>query len=446
MFQVLRHPVFQKLFAAQVVALLGTGLLTIALGLLAYELAGDSAGQVLGLALTIKMLAYVGLSPVLTALLARANRRWVLIGADLIRAGAALALPFIDAVWQIYVLIFLLQAASASFTPTFQATIPDVLPDEEDYTRALSLSRLAYDLENLASPALAALLLTLVPFSALFAGTVLGFLISAALVLAARLPRQSPSQQRPFLERLTRGSRIYLATPRLRGLLALNVAVAAVGAVVIVLSVVIARGVYGGGEQALAILLGAYGLGSMAVAFALPPLLERMPDRRVMLWGGTGLAAGMLGLGVATVGFGWAPWGGVLGLWLVMGGLNAAVMTPSGRLLRRSARPEDRPAVFAAQFALSHACWLVTYPLAGTVGSTLGVPAAMVLLGLVGALGAGVAWRIWPERSGAAVEHSHADLAPDHPHLQDATRRGGVWVHRHRFVIDDEHRVWPSNG
>ena len=70
------------------------------------------------------------------------------------------ALPFVDQVWQVYVLIFLLQSASAAFTPTFQATIPDVLPDEEDYTRALSLSRLAYDLESLLSPTLAAALLT----------------------------------------------------------------------------------------------------------------------------------------------------------------------------------------------------------------------------------------------------------------------------------------------
>ena len=46
-----------------------------------------------------------------------------------------------------HLLIFVLQAASAGFTPTFQATIPDILPDEEDYTKALSLSRLAYDLK-----------------------------------------------------------------------------------------------------------------------------------------------------------------------------------------------------------------------------------------------------------------------------------------------------------
>lgn len=41
----------------------------------------------------------------------------LLIGVDLIRASVALALPFIDAIWQVYVLIFVLQAASATFTP-----------------------------------------------------------------------------------------------------------------------------------------------------------------------------------------------------------------------------------------------------------------------------------------------------------------------------------------
>ena len=66
---------------------------------------------------------------------------------------------------QIYVLIFLLNAGSAAYTPTLQATIADVLPDETQYTRALSLSRLAYDLENLLSPTLAAVSRRLSSFS-----------------------------------------------------------------------------------------------------------------------------------------------------------------------------------------------------------------------------------------------------------------------------------------
>ena len=63
----LRNPTFRHLFAAQLVALLGTGLATVALGLLAWQLAGDNAGAILGTALAIKMVAYVTLAPVAAA-------------------------------------------------------------------------------------------------------------------------------------------------------------------------------------------------------------------------------------------------------------------------------------------------------------------------------------------------------------------------------------------
>lgn len=52
------------------------------------------------------------------------------------RAAVAVLLLFVTEVWQVYGLIFLLQSASAGFMPTFQATILDVLPDEQEYTRA----------------------------------------------------------------------------------------------------------------------------------------------------------------------------------------------------------------------------------------------------------------------------------------------------------------------
>src|SRR5215217_3139350 len=188
MLDVLANRTYRHLFAAQVIALAGTGLLTVALGLLAYQLAGAEAGVVLGTALAIKMVAYVGVAPVVGAFANQLPRRAFLVAMDLVRAAIALLLPFITEIWQIYVLIFLLQSASAAFTPTFQATIPDVLPEEKEYTRALSLSRLAYDLESLLSPALAAVLLTLISFNSLFAGTAIGFLVSAGLVVSVVLP------------------------------------------------------------------------------------------------------------------------------------------------------------------------------------------------------------------------------------------------------------------
>lgn len=174
-------------------------------------------------------------------------------------------------VWQVYALIFVLQAASAGFTPAFQATIPDVLLDEGEYTKALSLSRLAYDLESLLSPMLAVALLTVVSFPALFWGTVVGFLASALLVLSARLPNAQPQARRPIWERTTRGIRIYLATPSLRGVLALNFAAASAGAMVIVNTAVIVQGQFNLGQTGVAIALAAFGGGSMVAALALPP-------------------------------------------------------------------------------------------------------------------------------------------------------------------------------
>ena len=72
MLSVLKNRTYRRLFAAQVVSLLGTGLATIALALLAYELAGDEAGKVLGTALAIKMVAYISVAPVAGAFAFRA--------------------------------------------------------------------------------------------------------------------------------------------------------------------------------------------------------------------------------------------------------------------------------------------------------------------------------------------------------------------------------------
>jgi MFS family permease len=440
MLKILSHRTYRHLFAAQVIALIGTGLATVALGLLAFELAGANAGMVLGTALAIKMIAYVGVAPVAAAFADRLPRRTMLVALDLVRAAVALLLPFVSQIWEVYVLIFVLQAASAAFTPTFQATIPDVLPDEKDYTKALSLSRLAYDMESLVSPMLAAALLTLISFHDLFAGTVVGFLASAALVVSVVLPVPPAPQRRGIYERTTRGLRIYLATPRLRGLLAISAAVAAAGSMVFVNTVVIVQAGLGLTQSAVALALASFGAGSMVAALALPRLLEKLPDRTAML-GGIGLMIVGLFAGFFVVGH-----ASLMVLWFVLGLGYSTAQTPSGRLLRRSAQPEDRPALFAAQFALSHACWLLFYPLAGWLGTRFGMPASFLVLGAAATLAAWVASRVWPAHDPDVIEHEHPDLPVGHPHTQGTADVGHPLRHAHAFVVDDQHPHWPSAG
>ena len=437
MLDVLSHRTYRHLFLAQVIALIGTGLATVALGLLAYELAGEKAGAVLGTALAIKMIAYVGVAPIAAAFAERMPRRAMLVSLDLVRAAVALCLPFVSEIWQVYALIFVLQSASAAFTPTFQATIPDILPDEKDYTRALSLSRLAYDLESLLSPMLAALLLTMISFHNLFGGTVIGFLASAVLVLSVSMPSPKPTAPRGIYDRTTRGLRIYLATPRLRGLLAISLAVAAGGALVIVNTVVFVQGRFGLAQPDTALALAAFGAGSMVVALVLPRLLERLSDRPVMLVGAGVLIAGTF-LSALVEAYLW-----LLPLWFMMGAGHSLAQTPSGRLLRRSASAEDRPALFAAQFALSHACWLLTYPLAGWAGVTFGLPVASLILAVIAGGGVLVALRVWPAIDPEAVAHRHSDLPEGHPHLI-AHRASPAGQHAHAYIIDDLHPTWPS--
>ncbi|MGB8402807.1 MAG: MFS transporter [Mycobacterium sp.] len=437
---------YRHLFAAQVVALFGTGLTTVALALLAYQLAGADAAAVLGTALAIKMITYVTIAPIAAAHVDRLPRRRLLVGLDLIRAAVVVMLPFIDQVWQIYLLVAVLQSASAAFTPTFQAVIPDVVTDEADYTRALSASQLASTMESLLSPVLAAVLLTLMSFHWLFVGTVFGFLVSAGLVVTSRIPDAAPSSSGSAWERAFSGVRIFSATPRLRGVLALDLAVAGCGSIVLVTTVNYVRDALGRTQADVAWLLAASGTGTMLVALALPPILDRVAERTVMMIGGSVLvigAAGAVELSTATGDYRWVS---ALGIWLLIGAGMSLVLTPVGRVLRRSSTAADRPAVFAAQFSLSHLCWLVTYPIAGWGVTVAGFTATWTVLAVAAAAGVIAAVRVWPRHDPEIITHTHDVATTDLGHLCDATEIDARRVeHHHVFMIDRDHQRWPDS-
>src|SRR6267143_1007643 len=172
---------------------------------------------------------------------------------------------------------------------------------------------------------------------------------------------------------------------------------------VIVNTVVIVRGLLGGTDSDVAIALACFGGGSMAAALMLPRLLDRIADRAVMLTAATAL-------GITLLGF-------------------AGVM---------SASPPDRPAVLAAQFALSHACWLLTYPLAGWLGPLAGIVPTALALATITFGGVLLAFQFWPAEDSDVVPHQHPELPSDHPHLHGEPSR-----HAHAYVIDNLHHRWP---
>lgn len=400
---------FRHLFGAQVIALFGTGLATVALGLLAYELAGPRAGAVLATALTIKMVMYVVIAPLAAAYADRLPRRKFLTALDVVRAAVVIVLPFITEIWQIYVLIGVLQAASAAFTPTFQAVIPDIVTDEADFTRALSASQVAYTMESLLSPVFAAVALSFMSFNWLFVGTSIGFVVSSLLVLSTRIPDARLSEHTGVWDRVSSGIRTFVATPRLRGIIALNLVVAAAGSIVVVNTVNYVRDELDGTQNDVAWMLAASGGGTLLVALLLPRVLDRIRERTVMMTGATVLVTGVAAA-VAMSAAGFATWAGTAAVWAVIGGGMALIVTPTGRVLRRSAEPSGLPGVFAAQFSLSHLAWLVTYPVAGWIGTDSGFTLTWTILAVLAALGAVTALALWPREGRAEAAGTLGDL------------------------------------
>ncbi|MEI5102687.1 MFS transporter [Streptomyces sp. PmtG] len=405
---------YRYLFSAQVIALFGTGLTTVALGLLAYDLAGPHAGMVLSTALTIKMVMYVVIAPLAAAYVDRFPRRTLLVLLDVVRGAVVLALPLVTEVWHIYVLIGLLQAAAAAFTPTFQAVIPDIVTDESDYTRALSASQVASTMESLLSPVLAAVALTFMSFDWLFLGTSAGFLVSALFVLSAHVPNARPSTHTKAWDKAAAGIRTFLRTPRLRGVMALNLVVASAGAIVVVNTVNHVRDQLGGSQSDVARMLAASGAGTLLAALVLPRVLDRIAARTVMMTG-AGVLVGATTAAVTLTATGLTTWTGTAVIWSVIGVGMALVITPTGTVLRASVARNAIPEAFAAQFSLSHLAWLITYPLAGWLGTSAGFTLAWSVLAVLAGAGTVGALLLWPRHDVRSAVTSPATPAPHTP-------------------------------
>ena len=202
LFASLRNPRFARLYAAQTISQIGDALTWVGLALLAAQLAGPGqAPAVLAIALTIRVTAFVLLSPLAGVLADRVDRRMVLMLCDFGRMAVLGVMFFVTQVWQIYILMFVLNALTAFFTPTNQATVPLVVGREEARP-AFALSSATTELLGIVGPGLAGLLAAWLGTRSLFAVDAVSFLLSGLLILT--LPALRTKQEGVAPERSTR--------------------------------------------------------------------------------------------------------------------------------------------------------------------------------------------------------------------------------------------------
>ena len=412
-----RNRDFRLLFSAQVISLIGSGVTTVGLALFAHQLVGGgSAAVVIGNALMLRILAFLLFSQPAGILADRVNRKRILILADVVRFGLLALFPFIESVWQVYVMIFLINAATAFFTPIYDASIPDVV-GREHYVKALSLSRVAVDMEAMLAPMLAGLLVALLGLQWLFWFDAASYLVSAALVAASSLRYVSKPSPKflpmAFLREMGFGIQMLLREASLRRALIFSFVEAIAGAAAIVATVVYVRETLGLGENGFVIAMAAVGVGSTLTAIMLGRATgryESVASNRVELhglrhrWAERALLLGGFALGLLLL-----P--GVLQppllvfalLWFFNGSGQALIAIPSSTLLAEHTSEANRGRVYAAYFALTHAFWLITYPAIGYGTHSLGAPLTFTLAGVVCLL---ITLGVWLSRK----------PSPDHVH------------------------------
>jgi MFS family permease len=125
---------FALLTAGSVVSLLGDGFFSVALAWQVYEISNlPTALSIVGVAWTAPLVVFLLLGGVFSD---RYDRRWLMVGADLVRAAAigflgALSLMGVLELWHVVALIAFVGLGDAFFNPASTAIVPSLLPDEQ---------------------------------------------------------------------------------------------------------------------------------------------------------------------------------------------------------------------------------------------------------------------------------------------------------------------------
>jgi NRE family putative nickel resistance protein-like MFS transporter len=387
---------FSVLFAAQAISLAGSGVTTIALTLFAYRIAGPAAAtSVLGQALMLRILAFLIFSQPAGILADRLNRKFVLIVSDLARFGLMALFPFITSIWQVYVTVFAVNALTAFFSPTFEASLPEIV-GKDQYVKALAYSRVTVDIEAVGGPALAALLLLVVSLRWVFWFDAITYLASAALVSTVQVPgpRGPGASLSPgvLLKELTHGTRVLLREPSIRQALVMSMAGAVAGACAIVVTIAYVRDLLGRSDSAFTLLMVGVGVGSSLAAVILSRVtasLEHQTDGLAPLHGLRHRWASyaiLMGGAVATLSLLpgiFRPPIFVFGmLWIANGAAQALIEIPSATLVAEHTSVDERGRAYAALFAITHAFWLFTYPATGYLARVIGADRTFTVCGI----------------------------------------------------------------
>ncbi|WP_459307898.1 MFS transporter [Arthrobacter sp. HLT1-21] len=381
----MRQQQYRRLWTARTISQWGDAFNTVALVLLVYSLTGSGLG-VSGVVIA-EIIPVLILAPLAGALVDRLPRVKVMIAADLIRAGLAFALPFVDGnVFNVYLIAVGLSAAAVFFNPAAQSVLPSIVM-ERDLVAANSGLWTAAVISQVVLAPLAGLVVAVFGYDWAFWINAASYLASAAALLRLKVSAQPVRNHRSSWYRDAREGLSELAGHRLLRALAATQFLAALSAGASgALLVVLAQDHLRLDEASFGLLIGAIGVGA-----ALGPLvLTRITNnpRRARFVLGPFVLRGLVDAALATI----------TGLYsamaaLIVYGLGTSTGAVTFNSLLQAEIPEKlRGRIFATFDMLWQSGRLISLLLGGIAADLFGIRAVFYLGGV---LLLAAAWTGW---------------------------------------------------
>ncbi|MGZ8626914.1 MAG: MFS transporter, partial [Actinomycetota bacterium] len=126
--ELLTHPQFSKLLAAQTASSFGDWVGFVAVTALVASRGGASGGYAVAGVMVARMTPAILFGPLAGALVDRFNRKTLMIGSDIARGCLYALMPFLGPLWGIYLVSFAIECFSLLWTPARDASLPNMVP------------------------------------------------------------------------------------------------------------------------------------------------------------------------------------------------------------------------------------------------------------------------------------------------------------------------------
>lgn len=214
---------FFTIWAGQAVSLITSSVLQMAI--IWYLTDTTGSALVLSMATMVGFLPQAVLGAVIGVWVDRWNRKWVMIGADLVIAAAGVILAIISLtadlpIWVVMIVLFIRSIGTAFHTPALGAVTPLLVP-EEQLTKCAGYTQAIQSASFILSPAIAAFLYAAWDLNAIIAIDVIGALIASITVAIVYIPKQKDRAESEKSSFFTEAKEGYNALRQTKGLFAL---------------------------------------------------------------------------------------------------------------------------------------------------------------------------------------------------------------------------------